>query len=80
MWITTLRIHLEPSLRASRHRTQEVAVASSLTLGYSQGGQLVLQGLGIIDVPDNNVEQILLRVAYYGVLLVNHYRSEAMEV
>ena len=66
MWITTLRIHLEPSLRASHYRTQEVAAAGSLTLGYSPGGQLVLQSLGIIDAPDNNVEQILLRVAYYG--------------
>jgi hypothetical protein len=66
MWITTLRRRLELSLRASHHHTQEVIVTGSPALGYRQGSQLVLQSLGIIDAPDNNVEQILLRVAYYG--------------
>ena len=81
MCITTQRIRLEPSLRASNHRTQEVVAAGSLALGYSQGGKLVLQSLCIIDVPDNNVEQILLRsIAYYGVLLANQYGSDTMAV
>jgi len=57
---------LEPSLRASNHCTQEVAAAGSLVLGYRQSGKLVLRSPCIIDAPDNNVEQILLRLAYYG--------------
>src|SRR2546426_8187179 len=75
-----LRRRLEPSLGDSNHFKKGYNKCC-LTLGYSQGSKLVLRGLCIIDAPDNNVEQILLcSVAYYGALLVNQYRSAAMEV
>ena len=64
---TTLRICLEPSLRASNNYNKKVTITGSLALSYSQGDRLVYGGLCIIDAPDNNVEQILLRsVAYWG--------------